>query len=73
MTTDRRHPIARLEPAGTAYAGADEDRIARLERAGVVRRARGAPAADVLTTRAPRPKKGADVLAVLLDERRSGR
>jgi prevent-host-death family protein len=74
VITDRSRPVARLEPVATAERqGPDEGRLARLERAGLMRRGRGGPAKEILGTDPPRPQAGADVLAVLLDERRSGR
>jgi prevent-host-death family protein len=38
LITDRSRPVARLEPV--VSSGSDEGRLARLERAGVIRRAR---------------------------------
>jgi prevent-host-death family protein len=74
VITDRSRPVARLEPVATAeHQGPDEGRLARLERAGLMRRGRGGPDKEILKTDPPRPQAGADVLAALLDERRSGR
>jgi hypothetical protein len=50
----------------------DEERAARLERQGVIRRGTGTSVPDLLTP-PPRCRKGGDILAVLLDERRQGR
>ena len=74
LITDRRRPIARLEPVATAEdAGPDEGRLARLERAGVIRRARRGRLDEILRVPPPAAQAGGDVLAVLLDERRTGR
>lgn len=74
VITDRSRPVARLEPvAATERGGPDEGRLARLERAGLMRRGRGGPDEAILKTDPPCPRPGADVLGALLDERRSGR
>jgi prevent-host-death family protein len=72
LIVDRGHPVARLEPVNQLDA-ADEDRLARLVRAGIVRPARGNLARTVLTTAPPRPKRGVSGVRVLLDERSEGR
>lgn len=74
LITDRSRPVARLEPAtGTVDAGPDEGRLARLERAGIVRRARRARLDEILRVPPLAPSGGADILEALLDERRRGR
>jgi prevent-host-death family protein len=74
LITDRSRPIARLEPVASAEdAGPDEGRLARLERAGVIRRAARRRLEEILRVPPPAPARGADAVAVLLDERRSGR
>lgn len=74
LITDRSRPVARLEPITTARdPGPDEGRLARLERAGIIRRARHGRLDEILRVPPPAPKAGADVLGVLLDERRTGR
>ena len=64
--------VARIEPADDLQlrSAADEAWLARLERAGVVRRARGQWTADLLTRR---PHVEVDVVAALLGERSEGR
>ena len=57
----------------TAETDADERRLARLERAGVIRRARRAQSAEILRRWPPPAESGGDILAVLLEERREGR
>lgn len=74
LITDRRRPIARLSPVASAGdAGPDEGRLARLERAGVIRRGSGERLDEILRVPPPAPEPGGDVLAALLEERRSGR
>jgi antitoxin (DNA-binding transcriptional repressor) of toxin-antitoxin stability system len=69
VVCDRDRPIARIERIG-AQAGTD-DRLVRLERAGLLRRASRALALDAL--RPPGPKARESVLRALLDERAEGR
>ncbi len=71
LIVDRGRPVARLEPV--QGIGADDDRLARLVREGVVRPARNVPAKAMFTTRPPRAKTGASGVRVLIDERREGR
>ncbi len=71
LIVDRGTPVARLE---SAVSGPHvEGRIARLERAGAVRAARGAPATELLSSSPPSPLSGASAVAALLEERREGR
>jgi prevent-host-death family protein len=70
LITDRGVPVARLEPA--VRADDDEGRLARLERAGIIRRGRGDP--RWILDRPPTPTiGGASVVELLLEDRRSGR
>lgn len=74
LITDRSRPVARLEPVASAeQPGPDEGRLARLERAGVIRRGRLKRLDEILHVAPPAPEAGGDVLALLLDERRRGR
>jgi prevent-host-death family protein len=74
LITDRSRPIARLEPVATvADPGPDEGRLARLERSGVIRRARTGRLEEILRVPPPVAETGGDVLEALLDERRTGR
>jgi prevent-host-death family protein len=74
VITDRSRPVARLEPIlASREPDADAGRLARLERAGVVRRARSPRLAEILNTAPPSPVAGADVVQVLLEERRAER
>lgn len=74
LITDRRRPIARLMPVvGATEAGSDEGRLARLERAGIIRRAGRARLDEILRVPPPVPEPGADVVAAMIEERRAGR
>jgi prevent-host-death family protein len=67
---DRGRPVARLSPA-TEYDDPD-GRVARLERAGVIRVGSGAPPVDLIGRPGPELAPGASVLDALLEERREG-
>jgi prevent-host-death family protein len=71
VITDRGVPVARLEPMA-AYPDA-EGRLARLERAGVIRRGRGPVRLDSLRRPAPKLRDGTSAVDALLEERRMGR
>jgi prevent-host-death family protein len=74
LITDRSRPVARLEPVTSAEdPGPDEGRLARLERGGIIRRARRGRLDEILRVAPPAPEAGGDIVAVLIDERRSGR
>ena len=73
LITDRGRPVARLEPVGAARPAEVEGRLARLERAGLLRLGGGGLVKRILSEPAPRPKKGASAVAALLEERESGR
>lgn len=66
---DRDEPVARLTPV----EGADDpdDRLTRLERAGLLRRSTAKLPPEVLSSTAPDAQSG--VVDALIDERRSGR
>ncbi len=71
LVRDRDRIVARLEPAGDAPDRADEGEwLSALEREGIVRPGRGRITAALL---ARRPRVTADVVGVLLAERREGR
>lgn len=72
LIVDRGRPVARLEPV-TGLGSDDDSRLARLVREGIVRPARAVRPKAVLTTRPPRPRKGASGVRALLDDRRDGR
>jgi prevent-host-death family protein len=68
LVTDRGIPVAVLEPV-TTQVSVDE-RLARLERAGLVRRGTGRIPPEILATRGP--KVDVDLVASVIEERRSG-
>lgn len=68
---ERGRPVARLEPVA-GYADAT-GRLARLERAGLLRIGTAAPPIELLRQPAPKLAPGASAVDGLLDERRSGR
>jgi len=69
LILDRDLPVARLERVEGSARG--DDRLTRLERAGLLRRSRHAPRVKEL--RAPAPKSARSVTQALLDERRESR
>lgn len=71
IVTDRGVVVARLDPV--VQGATSTGRLARLERAGLVRAGHAAPPLDLLRTPAPRPTGDASALRALLDERRDGR
>ena len=71
VITDRGRPVARLEPA-TSTASRD-GRLARLERAGMLRIGTSAPPVAAIRRPAPRLKDGASAVRAMLDERVDGR
>lgn len=72
LIVDRGIPVARLESAVTIESDTD-GRVARLERAGAVRRATNPAASDVLSADPPSARRGASAVRALLEERRAGR
>jgi prevent-host-death family protein len=72
LIVDRGQPVARLEPLrGTGSA--EDGRLARLVRDGIVRPARGVVPEALITSQPPLAKEGASGVRALLDERRNGR
>lgn len=70
MITDRGVPVARLEPMAE-YPDPD-GRIARLERAGIIRRGTGPVPLDQLRPPPPKMPDGVSLVEAILEERRSG-
>ena len=70
--TDRDQPVAQLTPL-PPYSVAAASRLAALERAGLVKRARATAGKDLLDRLPPMPRTEADVLGALLAERDEGR
>ena len=76
LIVDRDQPVARLEPvlgSGAPNREDTEGRLARLERAGMLRRGSGARANEILRRKPPRPLKSGDILKALLAEREETR
>jgi prevent-host-death family protein len=69
LVMDRDEPVARIERVEAG--GAADDRLARLERAGLVRRASRPLDPDVVAGKGPKARKS--VLQALIEERREGR
>ena len=70
VVTDRGIPVAVIEPV-TEHVDLD-DRLARLERAGIIKRGTGKVPLELIRTPGPTPKDGISVVDALLEERRSG-
>ncbi len=68
---ERGHPVARLEPIieHTDPTG----RLARLERAGIIKVGTGAPPIELMRQPGPALANGASAVAAVIEERRSGR
>jgi len=72
LITDHGRPVARLESVAGSGADAPEDRVARLERKGLLVRARKAK--DALAGLRPvAARGGASIVQALLDERAGSR
>lgn len=69
LVMDRDRPIARIERV--EIGGESDDRIARLERAGLIRR--GSRPLDLALLARKGPKKELGLVDALLAERREGR
>jgi prevent-host-death family protein len=70
LIVDRGRPIARLMPCSRGEPSDAEARLARLERAGAIRRG---PCNFAAVLDESPPKAGASVLQALVEERRRGR
>lgn len=73
LIMDRGRPVARLEPALQEGEGDEAGRLARLERAGILRRAISPERSKLLLEAPPKLKNGASILQALLSEREEGR
>ncbi|MGB8932157.1 MAG: type II toxin-antitoxin system prevent-host-death family antitoxin [Anaeromyxobacteraceae bacterium] len=73
LVMDRDQPIARLERVEPGGAG--DDRLARLERAGLIRRGKGRIDLSMLAGGKSRKRraKGAGLVEAVIEERREGR
>jgi len=75
LITDRGRPVARLETVVSGISINDvKGRLARLERTGLVRRARSTPSREIMTgTPPPAPGQGVSLLQAVLAEREENR
>ena len=69
LIVDRGRPVARLEPV-TSGIEADQDRLSRLIREGIVRPGRASLARALFTDRPPRARGAASAVRALIEERR---
>jgi len=72
LILDRGIPVARLESVIAMDEG-DDGRLARLQRTGAVRPARGEVPLALISRDPPQPRGGGSVVEVVLEERRAGR
>ncbi len=72
LILERDQPIARIVPIEKSTVDADE-RLAELERTGVLRRPVRKPGSDMLGSLPPMPTPASSALAALLAERAEGR
>lgn len=73
LILDRGRPVARLASVLSEESESPEGRVSRLERQGVLRRARAAKSSDLFVRPRPRAAEGASVVEALLEDRRGGR
>lgn len=73
LITDRGRPVARLETAVNANDIDPSGRLARLERAGIVRVARRPAKPLEELPPAPKLREGVSIVQMVIEERRSGR
>ena len=73
LIVDRGRPVARLEAVIGDLPSADQGRLARLVRDGIVRPARSPHQRSLLTNPPPHARDGASALRMLIDDRRAGR
>ena len=72
LVVDRGRPVARLSPASPGGADDPGGALARLERAGLVRRGEGS-LSSIARTSPPSPVRGGDILRALLADREQDR
>lgn len=73
LILDRGRAVARLASVLAEESPSPEGRVDRLERQGILHRARAPKSSRLFDRPRPRPRGGASILEALLDERRSGR
>jgi len=71
LITDRGVPVAQIVPATRTISDEDEGRLARLERAGLLRRGTG-DFREFLARPLVKTLDGSSVVELLLEERESG-
>jgi prevent-host-death family protein len=71
VITERGIPVARIEPSASAAPADDEARLARLERKGIIRRARRPLSPEIFEKRPP-AGTGKSIVDTLLEERVEG-
>jgi prevent-host-death family protein len=70
LIMERGQPVAKLTPVVAMNLDhEDQARLARLERAGIIKRARSAPDMKLLEEPPPKLPSGVSVLQALLEER----
>lgn len=72
LIVDHGKPVARIEPLSKKSEEGDQRR-ADLERRGILRRGRGPVREEIVQNHPPRLPENVSAVAVLLDERESGR
>lgn len=73
LIVDRGRPVARLEPVTGSAEDAQDGRLSRLLRDGVIRLRRGDPPRALFSSQPPRVRAGASGVDALSRERREGR
>ena len=73
LIVDRGRPVARLESVIGDLESAQDGRVARLARDGLLRPRRARPSQALFNSKLTRPKAGASAVDALLEERREGR
>lgn len=73
LILDRGRPVARLTSVLAEDSSDPEGRIARLERQGILRRAKVAKPPDLFDRTLPSARDGGSILEALLNERDAGR
>jgi prevent-host-death family protein len=73
LILDRGRAVARLASVLAEESASAEGRVDRLERQGLLHRARAPKSPNLFQRPRPRAREGASALEKLLEERRSGR
>src|SRR3989337_1344351 len=70
---DRGVPVAQLNPVAARATGADQDRVARLVRHGILRPPISTAAVNSLDTAPAKPRRRVSLSRLVLEERRNSR